>query len=75
MGMALCLPFSFYVNREKTAKKRINPLLMTVPALCDVLATIFDATGLIYVSIINIYDNIICCAFDENDDLSDSFNK
>ncbi len=53
-GMALCLPLVLCVKREKTEKKSIKPLVMLIPSLCDVLATIFDATGLIYVSKINI---------------------
>ena len=52
--MALCLPLTLCVKREKTEKKSIKPLVMLIPSLCDVLATIFDATGLIYVSKINI---------------------
>jgi hypothetical protein len=52
--MAICLPFMLFVKREKTEKKKVTPLVMLVPSLCDVLATIFDATGLIYVSKTNI---------------------
>lgn len=48
--MAICLPLMLCVNREKTEKKKVTPLVMFIPSLCDVLATIFDATGLIYVS-------------------------
>ena len=48
--MALCLPLMMCVKREKSEKKKVNYLLMFIPSLCDVLATIFDATGLIYVS-------------------------
>jgi hypothetical protein len=55
VGMAICLPFVLCVKREVSEKKKVNPLLLIVPASCDVFATIFDATGLIYVSIINIY--------------------
>lgn len=51
-GMALCLPLVMCIRREKSDKKRVNSVLMLIPSLCDVLATICDATGLIYVSII-----------------------
>lgn len=48
--MALLLPFNFFVKRDKNDKKQIKPYLMLIPSLCDVCATIFDSTGLIYVS-------------------------
>jgi hypothetical protein len=52
--MAMCLPFTLCVKKENSNKKKINSLVMFIPSLCDVLATIFDANGLYYVSIINI---------------------
>ncbi len=53
--MSLLLPFAFFKKREITeGKKRIHPVVMIIPALFDVLATIFDSSGLIYVSIIYI---------------------
>ncbi len=57
LGMALCLPFKYCTSQKKSEKKQIQSYVMIIPALCDVLATIFDATGLIYVSIINIIMN------------------
>ena len=51
MGMAILLPMKYFVKDEKkdSNKKRINSMVMFVPSLCDVCATIFDSTGLIYV--------------------------
>jgi hypothetical protein len=50
MGMAVMLPMKYFVkNEEKSNKKKVNYLVMFVPSLCDVCATIFDSTGLIYV--------------------------
>lgn len=58
IGMALCLPFNNIVKEseveDKKKKKQITPKYMIIPAFFDVCATIFDATGLIYVSIISI---------------------
>lgn len=51
MGMAVLLPFKYTVkNEERDArKKKIHSGVMFIPSLCDVCATIFDSTGLIYV--------------------------
>ncbi len=53
VGMAICLPFTNIVHKkekEDKGKKDMTPSLMIIPAFFDVCATIFDATGLIYVS-------------------------
>ncbi len=49
--MAVLLPFKYFVKREEKDrnKKRVNSMVMFIPSLCDVCATIFDSTGLIYV--------------------------
>lgn len=49
--MALLLPFKFFTKKEETGKKAIHCGLLLIPAMCDVTATIFDSTGLIYVSL------------------------
>lgn len=54
IGMAICLPFKNCLEKEddkQSNKKDMTPFVMIVPAFCDVCATIFDATGLIYVSV------------------------
>jgi hypothetical protein len=53
LGMALCLPFKKLIkdnDAKDENKKNMTPSLMIIPAFFDVCATIFDATGLIYVS-------------------------
>ena len=54
--MAICLPFKNIVEKDKEEnnKKNMTPYILIIPAFFDVSATIFDATGLIYVSIISI---------------------
>lgn len=49
--MAVLLPFKYFVKKEEKDqnKKKINSAVMFIPSLCDVCATIFDSTGLIYV--------------------------
>jgi len=51
MGMAILLPFKIFVKKEDRdqSKKKINSAVMFIPSFCDVCATIFDSTGLIYV--------------------------
>jgi hypothetical protein len=50
-GMALLLPLVLFSKKEKSqGKKKAHPAAMMIPAFCDVIATIFDSTGLIYVS-------------------------
>ena len=61
VGMAFCLPLKNYIHKydmeekEDKTKKEMSPSLLIIPAFFDVCATIFDATGLIYVSIILLY--------------------
>jgi len=53
-GMALCLPFKNITEKDddkQENKKEMNAILLIFPACMDVLATIFDAAGLYYVSI------------------------
>ena len=53
-GMALCLPFKNILTEDdekQSTKKEMTPLILIFPACMDVLATIFDASGLFYVSI------------------------
>jgi hypothetical protein len=58
IGMAFCLPLKNFIHKydkeekEDKLKKEMSPSLLIIPAFFDVCATIFDATGLIYVSII-----------------------
>lgn len=49
--MALMLPFKYFIKAEDTGKKKVIPSLLIIPSLFDVIATIFDSTGLIYVSL------------------------
>lgn len=54
IGMAVCLPFKNFIHKTETkdkSKKEVFPTLLIIPAFFDVCATIFDSTGLIYVSI------------------------
>lgn len=54
IGMAICLPFKNLFEDKDTENDKKLPMsgkLMIIPAFFDVCATIFDATGLIYVSI------------------------
>jgi hypothetical protein len=46
------LPFKYFIKKEDRdqTKERINSAVMFFPSFCDVCATIFDSTGLIYVS-------------------------
>lgn len=50
--MLICLPLKYLQSDEKKDNKKLpmNPYLMIVPALFDVLATILDSFGLAYVS-------------------------
>ena len=54
----MLLPFKFFIKKDERDrnKKKISPAVMFIPSLCDVCATVFDSTGLIYVSLI--YFNI-----------------
>lgn len=56
MGMLICLPFKYLQTNEKKDENKLpmNPYLMIVPALFDVLATILDSFALAYVSIISL---------------------
>jgi len=66
IGEVLCLPI-FYLNRaifptsdQKSAQKRINPLLCAIPALCDtvVSALIYNAYNLAAVSMVQMTTGI-----------------
>lgn len=50
--MLICLPLKYLQSDEKKNDKKLpmNPYLMIIPALFDVLATILDSFGLVYVS-------------------------
>lgn len=50
--MLICLPLKYLQSDEKKDNKKLpmNPYLMIVPAFFDVLATILDSFGLVYVS-------------------------
>ena len=57
--MSICLPFKNFIenlcyknqniSKKISEKKKCNPFLIIFPSFCDVLATILDSTGLIYV--------------------------
>ena len=50
--MFACLPFKNMEEDDKeSTKKDLNVYVLTVPAFCDVIATIFDSAGLFYVSV------------------------
>ena len=53
--MLICLPFKYLQTNDKKDENKLpmNPYLMIVPALFDVLATILDSFALAYVSIIS----------------------
>ena len=53
-GMAICLPFKNLLeskDKDDNSKKEMTPYVLIFPALFDVIATVCDATGLIFVSI------------------------
>jgi hypothetical protein len=53
VGMFFCLFLKPFVKEKSDkTKPKLPKFLLFYPAMCDTLATILDATGLIYVRII-----------------------